>query len=563
MTRVQRNYRIDINKWAALLAVLALVFCFACEAPATPQKSEVTANRNTALAATTAEAKKPTPTNSVSSTSASPNDAKENTPAEPPILPSMAGGFYPGDATELRRMVSDLLEKAKPQTIGELWGILVPHAGYVFSGPVAASAYRQLQGRDIHRVVVVAFTHDPFTPDGNFKLQAVGTTTAPAFRTPLGDLPVDVEEVRKLLDGYPFIREQRSLFGGEHSLEVQLPFIQTVLPKAKIVPLMFGIQSNPGLAEMLADVLAQRYAIHRDTLVIATTDLSHFHPYRTANRMDKDAVDLIRNLNGPGLLAASVDKKVEICGPMPVLSMILAQQQLGKKVPLLLDMRNSGDTFGEKKSVVGYAALAFQRSPKTVQQLREKGNTMEYTLSTEQQARLLAIARRSVSSYVVTRSKPAFEIEDELLLQKGAAFVTLKIDNNLRGCIGHTEAHVPLWECVRDMAIAAASQDPRFPPVDESELERLSYEVTVLTPLQPVEDVNKIQIGRDGLMMQKGPYRGLLLPQVPVEWCWDREQFLQHTAQKAGLPMDAWKDKGVTIFKFQGIIFSDADHSNK
>lgn len=183
---------------------------------------------------------------------------------------------------------------------------------------------------------------------------------------------------------------------------------------------------------------------------------------------------------------------------------------------------------------------------------------MEYSLTPSQKKRLIEIARQSVESVVRGASPPGLTPQDdEALGAPGAAFVTLKRGGQLRGCIGQVEARLPLWRCVREMAQAAALQDPRFVPVDPGELAELDYEISVLFPMQRVENVEEIVVGRDGLMIEKGGRRGLLLPQVPVEWGWDRETFLDQTARKAGLPAHAWRE-GATIYRFQGIIFSDA-----
>jgi AmmeMemoRadiSam system protein A len=184
---------------------------------------------------------------------------------------------------------------------------------------------------------------------------------------------------------------------------------------------------------------------------------------------------------------------------------------------------------------------------------------MVHSLSADQKRRLLAIARQTVEHTVREGGLPDIAENDPDLLAPGAAFVTLTEGGQLRGCIGHVEARLPLWRCVRDMAAAAATQDTRFNPVDPKELSQLDYEISVLFPMEIVENLDDIVVGRDGLMMEKGYYRGLLLPQVAVEWGWDREQFLSQTARKAGLPADAWRDSLVTIYKFQGIVFSEKE----
>ncbi len=482
----------------------------------------------------------------------------------PTVLPNVAGSFYPGTAEDLRREVQGYLRKARGKRLKDPWAVIAPHAGYRFSGPVAGSAFAPFTKRSVRRVVVVAFAHDPYRSDGSFKHPGLATVLAKGFRTPLGDLPVDEKEVRALLAAHPEIGNAPELAVGEHSLEVQLPFIQVAMPQARLVPIFFGLQRDAGLAETLGKILKERYAGRPDTVVVISTDFSHYFSYEQAVEMDAHSLKLIHELNGDALLSETMKRRSECCGLLPVLALLHAQKLSGGATPVVLDSRNSGDTFGDKKRVVGYAAVAFPRPSLPRKKTANsnpvmEGKIMDYTLNETQKNQLIEIARKTVRSYVTRREVPDFEITDPLLLEKGATFVTLKKDGDLRGCIGHTEAHVPLWRCVREMAMAACSQDPRFPAVREEELPALSYEVTVLTPLQKVEDLESIVVGRDGLMMERGYNRGLLLPQVPVEWNWNREEFLSHTAMKAGLSPDAWRDGSVTVYSFQGLVFGDED----
>ena len=493
----------------------------------------------------------------------SPSEAQAATkekrePYEPVMEPSVAGSFYPASVPELKAEIEKSFIGAQNVSMPNAWAFIVPHAGYRFSGPVASTVYRQLKGRPIKRVVIVAFAHNPFRPNGMLKVQGMGTTRASAYRTPLGDMAIDVDEVDWLIKNSTMIKPSRDLFQGEHSLEIQLPFLQTVLPEAKLVPLLFGNQTDPSIAEALSRILAERYLKSDNTLVIASTDMSHFYSYSQAAIMDSSALNFVTRLDVDGLLRAMSERKVEFCGIMPVLSVMYAQRLVSGDSPVVLDYRNSGDTFGGRERVVGYSAVGFPR-PEIITDVKstkkDKESTMFENLTPDQKIRLLTLARKTVESWVRNKTKADMTTDDPLLKENGAAFVTLKISGELRGCIGHTEAYEPLWDCIRDMAIAASTQDPRFPPVSEAELPRLSYEITVLTPMKKIAGVDEIIVGKHGLMMEKGMRRGLLLPQVPVEWGWNREEFLNHTAQKAGLPASAWRDGSVTIYSFTGIVF--------
>ncbi len=475
--------------------------------------------------------------------------------AAPPIEPEFAGSFYPGSADKLRRDVRGYIDAAPLFTEQRAWAWVAPHAGYVYSGPIAGYVYRQIEKIAPKRVVVIAFSHRPWSPDGRLRNAGIATTSAPAFRTPLGDIAVDVDETAALVKDAKFITDDSALFSGEHSLEVQLPFVQVAAPGAKLVPLMFGNQEDPAVVEGLASLLAKRYAADPATVVVVSTDMSHYLQYDAAVEIDslmlKNVVDLKADAIGPCPAAPHGG----FCGSSLVQALIKAQKKLDWPKPVVLNYRNSGDTAGDRRKVVGYGAVQFPRA--------EGARPHDNELTVAQKRELLRIARTTVETLVSTGKVPDFQVTDPVLLAPGAAFVTLKIDGDLRGCIGQTEARMPLWECVREMAVAAATEDPRFRPVQSPELKLLDYEISVLFPAVPVKDINEIVIGRDGLTIFLRGRRGLLLPQVPVEWNWNLEEFLNHTANKAGLPWDAWKDPAAVLKRFEGIIFNESDVAGK
>jgi len=492
--------------------------------------------------------------------------------AGPEIQPGFAGSFYTSDTAALRREVNGYINAATAVDGLDAWAFISPHAGYVYSGPIAGHAYRQILAMKPTRVVVVAFTHRPFRNDGTLRNKAIATTTAGAFKTPLGDLPVDLAEVGALLKEYPFITDDRALFDGEHSLEVQLPFVQVAAPGAKIVPLMFGNKSEAEVVNQLAAALAKRYSGDRRTVVVVSTDMSHYFDYQTAVGLDRGNLKTVTDLDCDSMKRTMNTPREGFCGTALVLTLMTAQKALKWPGPVVLDYRNSGDTAGDRRKVVGYGAVAFPRpggSSKMTTNANAPGagtgdlahgaRPHDNELTPQQKKTLLTIARQTVETLIRTGRKPDFDVTDPALTKPGAAFVTLKKDGDLRGCIGHTEPRMPLWECVREMAVAAATEDPRFDRVRTDELGAIEYEISVLFPAVPVSDVNEIVVGRDGLIIQLGSRRGLLLPQVPVEWGWNRQQFLDHTARKAGLPMDAWKNPDAKLFRFEGIIFNEHD----
>lgn len=491
--------------------------------------------------------------------------------AGPAIEPGVAGSFYTANAKKLLAEVNGYIDAAPLHTNLTAWAWVSPHAGYVYSGPIAGHVYRQIKEIAPKRVVVIAFTHRPWTQEGRLRNTGIATTTAAAFNTPLGALPMDVEEAAALVKEAKFITDDRALFAGEHSLEVQLPFVQVAAPQAKLVPLMFGNQDDPAVVEGLADLLARRYASDPSTVVIVSTDMSHFLRYDDAVQIDslmlKNVVELKAEAVGPCPQAPHGG----FCGSALVQALIKAQKKLGWATPIVLNYRNSGDTAGDRRKVVGYGAVQFPRGTVAaastgvpeVQAAKPAGRPHDNELTVGQKRELLRIARTTVETLVNTGKVPDFQVTDPALLQPGAAFVTLKVEGDLRGCIGQTEARMPLWKCVREMAVAAATQDPRFRPVQPPELKLLDYEISVLFPPVRVKDVKEIVIGRDGLTIALHGRRGLLLPQVPVEWNWNLEEFLAHTSRKAGLPMDAWKDPAVVLHRFEGIIFNEDDVAPK
>lgn len=500
--------------------------------------------------------------------------------AGPAIEPGVAGSFYPAAALRLRSDVTAYIDAARNEPAQNAWAFIAPHAGYVYSGPIAGFAYRQIQRISPSRVVVIAFSHRPWDSNGRLRDTGIATTTAAAFKTPLGPLAVDVDEVAALIAESKVITDDRALFAGEHSLEVQLPFIQVAAPQAKIVPLMFGNQDDPAVTNELARILALRYAGDPDTVVVVSTDMSHYLPYDDAVELDRLMLKRVLDLDATGIGPCAEARHGGFCGWALVAALISAQKALKWQKPVVLDYRNSGDTAGDRRKVVGYGAVAFPRQTTAtvdkgaavvsipagtgetmIQTKQARPHDNELTMAQKQE--LLGIARATVEGLIADGRVPEFKVTDPVLLQPGAAFVTLKIDGDLRGCIGHTEARMPLWQCVREMAVAASTQDPRFNRVRKDELPRLEYEISVLFPPVRVHDTNEIVIGRDGLTIALHGRRGLLLPQVPVEWGWSLQEFLNHTARKAGLPPDAWKDPTAVLHRFEGIIFNEDDVTGK
>jgi len=462
--------------------------------------------------------------------------------------PAVAGSFYPANPAELQATVDRLLARATPPAISDpIVALISPHAGYPYAGAVEAQSYALLKGRHYGRVIIIAPSHyDGFSfasiYDGN------------AYVTPLGAIPVDKEFAAKLARLSPQIKlssRGHTPVGqqGEHSLEVQLPFLQRALGQFKLVPIVMGEQDYD-LCRALGVALAKAMQGSTDTLIVASSDLSHFHPYDDAVKLDTKFLNAVQAWDYLSMSRNLDNRTWEACGGGPIIAAMIAAERLGATEARLLKYANSGDVAPPRDRVVGYGALALLRAP--VQEVKPK----PYSLTTKEKQELLRIARQAVETAVRTRKiyePPA--PQSAALLEERGAFVTLNQRGQLRGCIGYGAANKPLYLTVRDVAIFAALRDNRFPPVTPSELNSLEYEISVLSPFRHVRDVKEIQLGRHGLVLRKGYNEGYFLPQVPVEQHWDRDTYLQEIGLKAGLSRHAWKDDGADLFLFTALVF--------
>jgi AmmeMemoRadiSam system protein B/AmmeMemoRadiSam system protein A len=462
---------------------------------------------------------------------------------------AVAGQFYPASPEELRRMINDdLTQVSDPPLSGNLVALVAPHAGYIYSGKVAAHSYALLKGKKFDRVIVIAPSHYE-----NFPF--VSVYDGDAYATPLGNVPVDKEFAAKLAKSNSLIRlstrgHTPAQEQGEHALEVQLPFLQSVLGDFKLVPIVMGDQ-NYEIERALGLSLA-KLVKGTSTLIVASSDLSHFHTYDEASKMDHKTLKAISDWDYLSL-SQNFERRIwEACGGGPIVSTMIAAERLGANQAKILKYANTGDVTGDHSRVVGYGAVAFLHADKSVAQAEP------FSLDSKQKDALIQLAKKSVETAVREQKMyepsasdfPAFQ-------QERGAFVTLTEKGELRGCIGLTTAEKPLFLAVRDAAALAALRDPRFPPVDTAELPVLQYEISVLTPFHHVLDFKDIRIGRDGLLMVHGRNEGIFLPQVPTEQGWDRKTYLEELGLKAGLSRQAWQEEGTDIFAFSAVVFGE------
>ncbi|MGD2246122.1 MAG: AmmeMemoRadiSam system protein B [Candidatus Aminicenantes bacterium] len=450
--------------------------------------------------------------------------------------PIVAGLFYDDDPERLSLQIDSFLQKAGKTTLppGEILALIAPHAGYVYSGQVAAHSYSLVQGKKYRAVVIIGPSH-------RYRFDGCSIYPKGAYQTPLGNVEVDEELASELAEasGFGYVPQAHK---QEHSLEVQIPFIQKTLPQAKIVPIVMGYQSRKtitSLAQALSMILPGKNA-----LVIASTDLSHFFPKQKANKTDSDTITLIQSFKTETLIRKLRRGENIMCGGSPVVTTLLYAQSQEEAGIEILDYADSSDAGAPQSQVVGYLAAALYR----------KNLSLPFRLSEEEKKELLQLAGSAIDLFIREKKIIEYTTQDPNLLSKKGAFVTLKKNGRLRGCIGFTNPVFPLYESVIRAAIYAACRDSRFLPVSDDELEELEIEISVLTTPQKVHNPQLIEVGRHGLIISKGDNKGLLLPQVPVENNWSREEYLAQACLKAGLSKNSWK-AGAEIFIFEAIVF--------
>jgi AmmeMemoRadiSam system protein B/AmmeMemoRadiSam system protein A len=463
--------------------------------------------------------------------------------------PAVAGAFYPDKPEVLSRDVKRYLDNAKKEKIdGEIVALVSPHAGYMYSGQVAAYAYKLVEGKTFDSVVVVGPSHRAV-------FKGASIYDRGGYRTPLGLIPVDVEFSKRMMEKRKEIQFLPEAHAQEHSLEVQIPFLQVVLKSFQLVPIVMEPYWSWETCQSVASAIAET-ARGKSVLLIASSDLSHYHSYEKAVELDKILLNHIEQFSPEGLSRDLKQSRCEACGGGPILSIMLAAKALGANKGKVLKYMNSGDLTGDRSRVVGYGAGVFYRTAGGKEKMKEEKKVgVDLGLSEQDKKSLRQIAKAVIENRVRGKTVPDFKVDSAILKENRGAFVTIQKKGQLRGCIGYIEGRGPLHKTIEEMAEAAALRDPRFTPVTERELPDLEIEISVLTPLRKITDVREIEVGKHGIYILKGWLSGLLLPQVATEYGWDRQTFLEHTCQKAGLPSNAWKDKDTEIYIFSADIF--------
>jgi hypothetical protein len=466
--------------------------------------------------------------------------------------PAVAGQFYSASPVQLSADLSDLFARALPGEGRDIAAIISPHAGYIFSGEVAASGFNQINStQNIDNVFILASSH-------RMAFDGASVYTAGDYLTPLGKVKVNLDLASELVRNNAVFNNKVEPHIYEHSLEVQLPFLQYRLGSDfRIVPIIVGTQSAATCKKIGA---ALKPYFGGNNLFVISTDFSHYPTYEDANVVDHLTAEAIVS-NQPEVLLDALEVNDEkdipnlatsLCGWTSVISLLYMTEGRNDLQFRTLKYMNSGDSelYGDKDRVVGYFSIVVEHSVDT-----------GFSLEEREKQTLLRIARSAVCETAGIKGLP---LEDpagfsERLQEPLGCFVTLKIDGALRGCIGRFESAGPLYELVREMAIAAASQDYRFRPVDAAEVPKIEIEISVLSPMKKISSIDEIELGRHGIYLKKGYNSGTFLPQVATETGWTREEFLGHCAKdKARIGWDGWKD--AEIYTYEAYVFGEHDN---
>ncbi|MBC2717669.1 MAG: AmmeMemoRadiSam system protein B [Desulfobacteraceae bacterium] len=463
--------------------------------------------------------------------------------------PVYDGSFYPKNRDDLIALINYYTKLAENTPVSlpvgvALKALILPHAGYIYSGFTASHSSKVFTGKKFNKIIIMG-------PDHHVGFTNCAISNASAFKTPLGKVNIHPDSLYLCQKYKELFRPIKTSDSKEHSIEVQIPFLQHYLQGFQIVPIVMG----PGDIQKYADAIDT--VINSETLIVVSSDLSHYLPYAQAVKTDHETIRHILELNTQKLS----DKNHRACGIIPI--QVLTQLAVRHHwQPLLLHYSNSGDTAGTREKVVGYAAIAFYETSainhrKGLSQMdKEKGDI------------LLRLARNTIADSLNIEIAESDELSralaDDIFNSHRGTFVTLKINNQLRGCIGNLSADKSILESVKDNAINAAFHDPRFPSLSKKELDNVDIEISLLTDPQPLEYkdgndlLDKLRPNVDGVIIRKGVYSATFLPQV-WEQLPDKKSFLEHLCQKAGLSSDEWRQPGLEVMVYQ-VQYFEEDH---
>ena len=428
--------------------------------------------------------------------------------------PVVAGQFYPASPSQLKAMIEELVdEKATKE---EVIGLVSPHAGYIYSGPVAGAVISKIKFKDTF--IIMGPNH---TGSG----KPLSIMTQGTWKTPLGEVEIDSELGKQILATSSYLQEDNVAHLYEHSIEVQLPFLQYFKPDIKLVPIILAYSSGATYKEIGKEIAKAIKDLNREVVIIASSDMTHYEPHESAKRKDAQAIEAMLDLNEDELLKRVEELNISMCGYAPAVSLISAAKELGAKGAELVRYQTSGDTSGDYSAVVGYAGIIITK---------------------EEIHPLVKLAKETVETYVKEGKTPQPKELTPEMKEKAGVFVSIHKLEQLRGCIGTIEPQKDnLAEEIITNAVSSASRDPRFPPIAPDELKDLDYSVDVLTTPEPIANKDQLDPKKYGVIVECGMRRGLLLPDLEGVDTVDYQ--IDICRQKAGIA----PDEPVKLYRFE------------
>ncbi len=457
--------------------------------------------------------------------------------------PAVAGSFYAGDAKELRQDVQNCFSRCKNPLMENVQAVIVPHAGYVFSGVTAASAFAAINpDAEYEHIFLLGPSHHVYLGKASVNI------CASAYATPLGNVPVDTALCKDLMEKSDAITYAQEAHENEHCLEVELPFLQYHMKKIpSIVPIIIAMQELTTLKK-IADTL--KPYLNEKNLFVISSDFSHYPAYKDAEIVDGLTKDSIMTGKVEAFVNATLHNQelgidhlaTSACGMAPIATLLMMTENDANIKPHHVMYCNSGDSpYGGKDKVVGYHSFVFTTE------------NYGFDLTSEDRKMLKSIVYHTIKATLEGKKYEPGKLSD-VLLTKCGAFVSLHKKGRLRGCIGHFGEDMPLYQVVEHMAKAAAFEDPRFYGVTMEELDDIDIEISVLTPMKRIQSIDEFELGKQGIFIRKGYHTGTFLPQVADEVSWTKEEFLGHCSQdKAGIGWDGWKT--AELYTYEAIVF--------
>jgi AmmeMemoRadiSam system protein B/AmmeMemoRadiSam system protein A len=448
--------------------------------------------------------------------------------------PVVAGQFYPGSAAELRKLIGSFIEAKAAKT--DAVGVVAPHAGYPYSGPVAGAVFSRLVFKDTFIIL---------GPNHTGRGRPYAIMTHGLWRTPLGDVEIDAELARHILAGSRLLEEDALAHQYEHSIEVQLPFLQYFKPDVRIIPICLGASSGDVLHDIGMGIARSLQALGRKVVILASSDMTHYESQEAAQSKDSQAIETILNLDAGALIRRVEEKNISMCGYAPVAVMLTAARELGAGKPKLIKYQTSGAVTGDYRQVVGYAGIIVPRQEEAAECPESPREAKPAPAAPE--PALVKLARETVESYVRTHRMSKPKKRNGEMRERAGVFVSIHTKSGqLRGCIGTFQPTRPdIAEEVIYNAVSAATRDPRFTPITPEELGNLEYSVDVLTTPEAVESKAQFDCKKYGVIVESGYRCGLLLPDL--EGVDTVDQQIEICRMKAGIG----PDEPVKLYRFQ------------